>query len=579
MDNIRGLDNSAILYTQNKDAAQKPGGSAFNVKDQVSVSGSFDKALESQFRMAESLRKASAATIQQGIPIANISAAITAQTNKIPPYRFADKYTIDEIMNNPEKAAAFEKEYLQGEAPYFEIARNPVSGLTYDGWNLNEVTGKPEVARDWSAPSKECLDLGVLIKALNGDPKMALVTGGGDVQKAREKAVDIMDRKIDSYFKFYNENPEFGGFLPWFKSGETIKPMGEWTHMVPGLDNGEWAWTLLTAEKVLRDQGQTKVADKYAKYLDIIRTNAVTMFYDPVAGKVKDNIMVQRRKDDNGNPVTPPKDKLIKPGQQRHLTGEHAVHEGQMMVLFVTLFGKNLPEDAPKRIWSDITIDRVEHKNGTTWKAFWGSAHESWAYLFLPYRDMPEFRDLYRIREEIRSQNSADRGYPGFGTSTNQPGGSGYVDGTGIEGIGTQPVPNNHLYAIYGAFPMLHVCADPKENQKNYGMAWLLNMLQGPKMQNHIGGGESCTNDGKLVCPIKTMDGSFPNILAISGGIEKETAAMLKQYGKYDQFIDIMRSEYKEGFGTEPLREPSGFALPKVKVPRDQMGEFEDAKK
>ena len=117
--------------------------------------------------------------------------------------------------------------------------------------------------------------------------------------------------------------------------------------------------------------------------------------------------------------------------------------------------GKGLPEGASKKIWDSTKMNRVETKWGTTWEAWAGSSHESWAHLFVPFRDISTYNNLFKIREKIRSQNAAERGYPGFASSTNEPGGNGYLSACGIEGIGTLEPKHNNVFAIYGAFPML----------------------------------------------------------------------------------------------------------------------------
>ncbi|MDQ7827094.1 MAG: hypothetical protein RDV48_30130 [Candidatus Eremiobacteraeota bacterium] len=455
------------------------------------------------------------------------------------PYRFAPRYSIDEVMNNAEKAEAFTKDYLMAEAPYFAIARDPESGLSFDGIKLDMKTGKPLEVRNWSAPSKECLDIGLCIKALAGDPKVSLVVSKDDPSKAPELAADILRKKMDSYEKFNKENPGYGGFVPWFKSGKDMTPTPDWESQVPGLDNGEWIWTLLDAEQALRDKGMTDLADRYGRYNDLLRSNVVKMFYDPDKGLVRGDIKVV-------DPKSADSAYELAPGKCNYLDG---IHEGHMLLLYVALFGKGLPEGAEQKIWDSYKLKKVDTKWGTTWQAWAGSSHESWAHLFLPTRDLEPFKKLFRIREEIRSQNAAERHYPGFASSTNEPGGNGYYSACGIEGIGTLEPEHNNVFAIYGVFPMLQEFSDREQVTGNYGLAWLLNMLKCQKMQGPLGGGESATNDGKLISPMKTIDGSFPNILAMSGGLAKETAAMLERHGLYDRFMGIEEKKLKEAFG------------------------------
>lgn len=483
----------------------------------------------------------------------------------LPSYRFAMKYSVEEIMKNPEKARAFMNDYLSTEANYFAVARDEKSGLTYDGINLDIKTGKPLQIRDWSAPSKECLDMGICVKALSGDARAALVVSKDDPSKAPDIAAGILKKKMDSYEEFYRENPGYGGFLPWFRVSDPVKPMPDWEAQIPALDNGEMVWSLLVAEQALKKSGYSEIAKQYSNYNEMLQQNAVKIFYDSAAGKLRGDVKVV-------NPQSADSSYETAPGKCDYLDG---VHESSMLLLYVTLFGKELPEGASDKIWDKSAMKRVESKWGTTWEACWGSSHESWAHLFLPFRDNPDFDTLFRIREKIRTQNAAERGYPGLAASTNKPGSDGYLSDCGIEDIGSQPVTHNDVFAIYGAFPTLLQFAGKEPPNENYGLAWLLNMLQTQKMQGPLGGGESATNDGTKISPMKTIDGTLPNILAMTGGLAPEAAEMLKSKGLYDRFMKIVEGELKEAMGTESLKEPVGFALPSVKVPTDNIPDYQ----
>jgi len=469
--------------------------------------------------------------------------------------------TVDQALASPAAAEQMVDDYVAREAEFFDRARNPQTQITFDGVDTDPATGAATKARPWSAASKESLDLGILTKAIEHDPIAVKLVGRGDVAAATQRALKIMEGKLDSYEAFQKEQPGFGGWLPWFYSDRLIDPTPAWHDQVPGLDNGEWAWSMLTAEHTLRAGGHTQLADRYKAYVDRLRENVVDVFYDAQVGKIR----AASRVSDASNPIaeystgSPPG--VGEAGA--YLTGEHGVHEGQMMVLFTTLFGKGLPADASKRLWDGIKMTRVEHQHGTTWQAFWGSPHESWQYLFLPYRDLPEFEQLFRIREAIRSNNANDRGYPGLATSTNRPGGGSYLSDAGIEDIGTQPVSGQNTFAVYGAFPMLLEAAGRGTTAAgNAGLGWLVNMLHAPRQYGPMAGGESGSNDGKLAADMKTIDGSFPNLLAMMGGVTRETADMLRSYGVYDEFTKIMRNEFQETFGAAPLREPSKIAPP-----------------
>jgi len=481
-------------------------------------------------------------------------------------HRFARNYTVEEIFNDHVKAEKFENEYLKQEGRFFAISRDTVTGLTYDGYNLETKTGKPEKVRNFSAPSKECLDIAILIKAVSGNKKASLVVSPEEPDKAEIKAVEILEKKINSYDKFQKDNPGYAGYMPWFNHDKKITPNNDWKDQFPGLDNGEWIWSLKTAEHVLKKKGYNELSDRYKKYNDNIANNISNIFYDRQEGKVKADIKFE--KNTNGEFSYYPA-----PNKAPNLSGEHGVHEGMMLNLYVSLFGKNISEDDIKTIWDQIDLKRVEDKYGTTWNGYWGSAHESWAYLILPLRDIPEYKDLFRIREKIRTNYANEKNYPGLATSSliNK---DQYFSDAGIPEISTQKVNHNDTFAVYGAYPLLLEFSEKENRSGNYGLAWLENMILADKMQGPLGAGEAGYNDARAFSDVKTIDGSFTNVIAMSGGLENETADMLKDEGKYESFKNILKYKYISSFGNKELNEPVDFAMPPDKVPESIHGDY-----
>lgn len=115
--------------------------------------------------------------------------------------------------------------------------------------------------------------------------------------------------------------------------------------------------------------------------------------------------------------------------------------------------------------------------------------------------------------------------------------------------------------------------SDPKK----YGLAWLANMLHGPRAQGPLGSGESGRNDGTAISDMKTMDGSVLITLAMMGGIEHEAADTLKSRGVYERFVEIMMRQYEEAFGAVPLNEPVDFAAPRAGIPRDRLPDYQES--
>lgn len=470
----------------------------------------------------------------------------------LPDWRFAWNYQTSDFKS-AEKADSFLKDYLRHEAAFFAQARHPESGLTYDGWDLDPKTGQPASVRGWSAASKECLDLALCVKALNGDPLIAQVVSPENPEQAPTVAADILTKKLASYQKFQQQYPGFAGYVTWFDSGESMEPIGNWASAIPTLDLGEMLWSLLLVEKSLRDNGHAELAAGYESYNEQLREKAMQAMFEPKSGGIRGHVNISDPRDPNA----------VYSGDGI-MTGEHGVHEGQMIISYMTLFGE-LDQQQRDHIWDDIKMERVEHRYGTTWEGYWGSPHEQWAHLFLPYNDVKGFADLARIREKIRSNNAVDRDYPGFAASAHHPLGEGYMSAAGVEGISSQPLEYQDTYTPYGAFPMLLQFAGQLSG--NVGLAWLHNMLVGPKQQGPFGAGESGDNGGTGAAPVKTIDVSFTNLLALSGGLQKETAELLKEKGKYQQFVERMSGEYEEAFGQAPLREPVDFAYPEKPAP------------
>lgn len=51
---------------------------------------------------------------------------------------------------------------------------------------------------------------------------------------------DLMEKKIETYLKFNETHPGFGGSIPWFKADvQDIVPQDGWDNRVPALDNGQ----------------------------------------------------------------------------------------------------------------------------------------------------------------------------------------------------------------------------------------------------------------------------------------------------------------------------------------------------
>ena len=133
-----------------------------------------------------------------------------------PEYRFAEDFTAQELLPQPARAREFVELYVRHEAPFFRAARHPQTALSYDGLNLTPGAGKISKVRDYSAPSKECLDVALLVKGLEGHPLAGLLISPEDPSKAPQIAVGLLEKKLRGYQAWNRKYPGFRGYMPWF---------------------------------------------------------------------------------------------------------------------------------------------------------------------------------------------------------------------------------------------------------------------------------------------------------------------------------------------------------------------------
>ena len=159
-------------------------------------------------------------------------------------YSFAREYTAHQLVADSVAFEEFSERLLMAERPYLakNVGWDEATGLTHDGFSVDYDTGELlGTPRKWSAASKESNHLLLLCLSLAENSKaQRLVT--------ENTALEILEKKIHTYEKFNREYPGFAGFLPWFLITEGgIVPTPDWENRVPGLDNGEWIWSLFLA--------------------------------------------------------------------------------------------------------------------------------------------------------------------------------------------------------------------------------------------------------------------------------------------------------------------------------------------
>lgn len=75
--------------------------------------------------------------------------------------------------------------------------------------------------------------------AIAGSPEAARFLSPENPAAAPGLVASIMQKKLQTYLRFNQTFPGFGGFLPWILAdGEDLIPTPDWDNRVPGLDNG-----------------------------------------------------------------------------------------------------------------------------------------------------------------------------------------------------------------------------------------------------------------------------------------------------------------------------------------------------
>lgn len=503
-------------------------------------------------------------------------AAFAAVWVNAQPYQFARQYSNDIILKDASKREEFVHKLMRAESRFMQsgVAFNALSGLTYDGHPIDFDTGELRgFPKNWSAPSKESLHLMVLALAVSGNAKIGLLTSPEDPSRARESALRILDRKMTSYEKFNRKYPGFGGFLPWFVvSDEGMEPTWDWENRAPALDNGQLAWALMQVSHVLKKQGALQLAKRYEDYWKLLGKNCVPLFFDSENRRIRgvSKIRDTRSQVADGN--------YSNEETVYHITDPY---EGELMTLFMSLYGSWKSEADVHMIWKSKRLDKAfyETQEGykiTVRRGFWYSVHEMWNFLVLPYLDDPLVARVFKNGEKARSWYSAENGIPGLMASVNEPVSGNvtgrYLSDVGIPSLASVPVTRQDVVTPYAAFPI--IIAD-----RPVGMSWLRTMLTGPSMLGPYGATEAASVDGKRIAPLLTWDGKIPTLLALVGESTDFMREVLKSTGKYDEFLGFIHEEYAAVFGKEALLgENLSFRTPTAEIPRN-LPDFDVARK
>ena len=447
------------------------------------------------------------------------------------------------------KGTSFLDELARRERPFYRpgVAFDGATGMTYDGHGIDFETGELRGApRNWSAASKESLHLILLIQALQGKASAVAALGADPLP--------VLEAKAAAYERFDRRFPGFGGFLPWYeiKAGEA-HPLKDWEDRVPALDNGQLAWSLYLAAHELRRAGYAQLARRYEALLARIRENAVRVFFDPQARKIRGEARLLR-------PSSVPAESNAY-GTQGYFMEDP--YEGLLMAHFMDLFGDWRAQPANREAFWARPLRRLirweRHGAALTVEQAWvGSSHEQWGFLILPYRDVPLADRLFLNFQRARTWDAARRGWPGLRASTHIPvrgeGTLEYAPFLGVEGLGREASLPDPIFAPYAAFPL--ALADPAAFS-----AWLQRMLEAPGMWGPYGIGESFAPSGARA-PLLTWDGKALPLIAFMGGVVDDVRSALKRDGLYEAFLARVRADYDRLGAAKLEGESLSFSLP-----------------
>ncbi|PHH77905.1 hypothetical protein CDD83_4070 [Cordyceps sp. RAO-2017] len=489
-----------------------------------------------------------------------------------PPCRFALNWTQEQILADP-RAFAADLLFWEGKFHQDEVAYNAANGMTYDGTQLDWTSGARTKKHPFSAASKEALQIMLYARAVDGSPEAARFLAPDRPSTAPDLAVAVMRTKLQTYRRFNQSYPGFGGFLPWMTtSAVNATPAWDWVNRVPALDNGELLWAVYAFVSAVEATGRPslrRLGREWQAWFDYARTTAATVFHAG-AGRVCAVSTIR----DQVLPVSHPRQGYACEGAG--LLDDP--YEGELFTHFLHLFTALPPADKAA-LWraKRAKLLSAEYRMAglgpiTVEQGYWFSSHELWKVLELPYFDVDLVRRLYRNAERARTCNSAVLRVPGLFASVNNstdPASdsiSGYISPAGIPSIASQKDQYHEVVTPYGAWPtILH--------DSRVGLAWWHRMVTAKKMQNPYGSTESARVDGKLVAALVTWDSKVTTVMALLGGVGDLVRRKMKTDGVYREFVAVTEREYSRVFGA--LKgEDVELCLPRGAIPAAGLDDF-----
>lgn len=494
------------------------------------------------------------------------------------PCRYADLFTIDDLVSNRNDARHRFKMHMffwEGNFGY-NVGYNHELGVTYDGHEIDYVTGDlHEHLHFFTAASKEAIHVNMLSLYM-----MDNVYARQFFHNAtQDMIVEILERKIAAYNDFHRRYPGFAGFLPWLASnGSQMNILAGWESQVPALDNGQLIWSIKILIETLKSKQLFDLADKYQQRIDLMKLTSIPVFYESTTGGIR---CVTKIKDMfNVSQITNPDNYK---GADSCLLDDP--YEGELMAFFMDLYSPwtkyNYTNEERDRIWlskrhklirdeynTTVESSNTTQKQVTVQRGFWFSSHEQWKYFYLPYRDVDLLRRLFINGEKVRVFHSAQNYIPGLYASVTSDAKRNtyqfdYWSACGIQQIAFQPIEHQSVVTPYGSFPVIMA-------NETIGLAWYLNMLHGPAMQNLYGSTEAANINGTSISPVITWDSKVTTLVAmLSSHLTDVSRQILRQDELYQRFYNITQTEWSRVFELKPLLgEDLPWSLPTAQIPR-----------
>jgi len=416
--------------------------------------------------------------------------------------------------------------------------------------------GSPGSVGAYTAASKESLHISMLALVVSKTKHAWHWIADADSEDdAVLKARDRLKAIIGAYEKLNKEMPGLGGFLPWCsvnKGGFWIN--GKKNIAIPGLDNGQLAWSMLAAAEALRIGGFTAVADQYQAHIDLMKKSAPILFLDPNRGTV---YMMSKVKDTLAPPSV---DNRVGQGQ----LGDP--YEGELMIMFLDLMCYWPDPSRRALMWRSVKNNQVvvQYKHEglpegpiTVQRGWRFSAHELWKYIVLPYTDDELVAQVLANGEKARTWNSKLKNLPGLmGSCYNWKGK--YIDRYGIREVSmgfTEPARDEMMVTAYGAMGLL--IAD-----RGMGLAWHNAMMSRPESQTVMGSIEASQAYGTNVAMKVSWDTKVTADLAALGGTLWLTRRIIdRDFARKKRFMALLDDLYGSKF-TNILGSATPYAFP-----------------